>query len=97
MYEGRQESQLSVIAESSNTILELQSTVEELKDEAVGLRGTIVSLNEEVELLSKQRAKLSGECEQYALQVRELVQSNGAEEADSRGPHSAQVARRRGG
>lgn len=72
-----------IIAESADTILELQAEVEEQKDEARGLRGTIVSLNEEVEVLSKQRAKLAGECEQYALQVRELVQSSGAEEAEA--------------
>ena len=83
VYEGRQESQLTVIAESSETIRELQGQVDELKDEVKGLSDKIVSLNEEVEVLSRQRAKLSGECEQYALQVRDLVRSNDAEEAEA--------------
>jgi chromosome segregation ATPase len=83
VYEGRQEAQLRVIAESSDSLAELQGALEEAQDKSGALNDAVLQLNEEVELLSNQKARLAGECEQYAMQVRDLVQATEASETAS--------------
>lgn len=77
VYESRQDVQLGVIADSAEACANLQQQLEDAKDKISSLGETVAQLNEEVELLSTQKAKLAGDSEQYAMQVRDLVMASG--------------------
>jgi chromosome segregation ATPase len=77
VYESRQDVQLGVIADSAEACAKLQQQLEEANDKISSLGETLAQLNEEVELLSAQKAKLAGDSEQYAMQVRDLVMATG--------------------